>query len=225
MYVGSRFKLVADPNNELEVLIIGAFQKDKSLQERLEFSDKNQKFHAGEWCVGNHIEDSLNYIRRMAARYFGWRKDKSLLVPMCLLHDIGKADEIFYEHERLRNPETHHAVLAYELAQMLLDIDNPSVLKLIKHHDDHYRLYKERHFSPGQKIINLFRNNFQDFEAEEIESLVRFGFVDRYRRKPKEKKALIKYNKLKKVYKVEMDWFMDVAEKSLLLRKNFKVFS
>jgi len=224
-YDGSKFRLTANPHNELELLIIEAFKFDKSLQERLEFEDSNQTFHANEWCIGQHIEEGVEYIRRMAARYEGWKRDEPLLVPVCLLHDICKADEKFYGHDRERNPETHHAVLAYELAQVLLDIDNGNVLKLVKHHDDHYRLYRDREFFPGKKIINLFKNNFQDFNEIEMETLIRFGFVDRYRRKPKDKRDLVRYNDLKKIYKKETNWFMEIAKKSHLVDKHFIVFS
>ena len=223
-YNGSRFRLLANPNNELEVRIINAISHNPDLQERLEFSEPNRKYHT-EFLglLGIHIENGIRYIRSMS-RYKGWKKYEHILVPAFLLHDLSKKDEEFYGFDERGHPKIPHQRLAYEMAQTLLEITNTQVLNIILHHDDHYRLYRDRDYYKDSTIKH-FKFYLENLGREELEMLVKFGYADRYRKKPEKRNELKKYFPLKKLFKNQMEWFINTAKESNLLNKDFEPFS
>ncbi len=226
VYHGSNFNIRANPKNSLEVLIVSKFKTDADLKKRLEFSEGANKYHTGgSEIVGVHIEQGIGYARKMVSLYKGWKRDEEMIVSAFMLHDLCKQDETYFDYNRNKLSGKHHAVLACELTEFLLNIHDTVLLKLILHHDDHYRLYRDRYFYPGKKRIDYFRHTFDCFNKEELEALIRLSMMDNYRPKPKKVKEYKKYFGLQCLFEEEMDWFIETAIKSRLLSARFNPFS
>jgi len=222
-YQGSRFTIAAHLDNPLEVLIITAFNNDHYLQEALEFTESNKMFHLEEFgLVGTHIEQILSYCDRISKKYPQWKKDSLIVRPVLMWHDIGKKDEEWFGFDERGHPSEGHQKIASDMARELFDIDDPLFHKLIVHHDDHYKLYRDRKESYIKKI---FISHFENFTREEMEILVRFGYADRYRPKPDIGSVLKRYYSLKRLYHQQMEWFIRIAKETKLLPSNFRVFS
>ncbi len=219
-YTGSKFTLTANPNNELEVAIIAAFNTDPSLQKKLEYEEPNKQYH-DEWCVGVHVEQCLRHARKMIKKCPNWKRDEPVLIPAILVHDLCKEDEEFYEYKQIRNPKTHHACLAAQMAEAILGIKDSALLNIIQHHDDYHRLYQQRDILDA-KVFSTF---FHNFYRNDIEALIRFGYIDIYRPRSKSKEKLKKYRELYALFKEQMNWFITMAKKSNLILPEFESFS
>ena len=212
-YEGINFKIKADSNNPLEVSIIDNFKKEAELQSALEYSDPNKKFHP-EGSLGVHIEQCLNYCDRMSKLYHNWERDRKILRPAVMMHDLCKLHEAYLGGK--------HPRLVLEMDEILYGIGDDEFHKLLLHHDDHYKFYRRRN---NKGIGRIFKKEFMGFTQTQLEVLVRFGYADRYRKKPKDQIELENYHRIKRQYCNEMEWFIAMAKKTSLLTPNFRAFS
>ncbi len=219
-YIAEKFIIHANPNNALEMFIIDLFNNDPSFQKALEFEEPNKKYHRGEdSIVGVHIQNTLAYCDYMSSWYKSWKNDSTIIRPALMWHDIGKIDELSFAPRK-------HPQLASEEAEVLYSIKDETFLKLVSHHDDHYKLYNK---SKNPEIMEIFKERFAHFTKREIGVLVRFGYADRYKILSKDdikKQDIVEDHKeIKKEYQDQMKWFIKMAKSLSLLDKDFKPFS
>lgn len=221
-YRGSNFSIVADKENDLEVRIVTAFNEDPALQKALEFQEKNRLYHTEDFgVVGLHVEQILSYFNKIATRYALWQEYREIVRPVLIWHDICKIDEEYYGFNALGHPNKDHRALASELASTVLEIGDETFHKLTRHHDDHYKLYRERE----SRIINkLFKAMYQDFSEDEMIALILFGFADRHRKKPNNLKNMQRYNQLRRLFREQMNWFIGTTKQTGFIPETFKPF-
>ncbi len=219
-YQGNRFKITADPENELECAIVREFQRDANLQQALHFTDPNRLFHSENY-LGQHIENSLRYERRISNKYNSWRKDSPILRPLVMWHDVAKAWESWYPHSQ-DSPKIGHREIAAMIAPEVLNISDDQFNRLVLHHDDYYKLFNRR---TKRDIDDDVQQVFQGFAIRDFEILVRFIHCDCYRQRPKSASARSAYNHQKKLYQEQIEWFVKTLKGLHLLNRSYRAFS
>ena len=219
IYRGQGFTIKADESNGLECVIVRAFQGDSNLQRALHFTDPNRLFHS-EIYLGQHIEHGLRFEGQMSRKYDSWRKDSPLLRPLIMWHDIAKAWEGWYPlpEEPLK---MGHREIAAMITPGYLDVEDEQFSRLVLHHDDYYKLYKRRNNAPMEDL----GKTFQGFSSRDFEILVRFIHCDCYRPQPKETTARCAHRHQQKLYRGQIEWFVQRLKESRLLPLPFEPFS
>ncbi len=207
-YTGSRFTITAHDDNELEVKIIRLFNENTLFQTALEFREKSTRFHPGEGAiVGVHTQEILEYCDKMSARYPSWRNDWRLRSAL-MIHDLGKKWE--YDFPRKRS----HQKLSAESTEILGEIGDETIRKLVEHHDDYYKLYAGRAHTNYRMI---FIATYHGMSQSLMETLIRLEYADTYR--------LAEYTPLMRDMRSEVEWHVGECQKMGLVNQNFKVFS